>query len=244
VGENAGMTMRGLLVLLAVLNLGVAGWWLLRTEPAPETVEETASGIARLQLVSERPDLQPTLPPLPAPGDLAAEDGAPAATAALPAATETAPAAETCLRIGPFADPAALAAAQAVLQPYARRMRVLEQPAGNGRGWRVYLPAAADRATADANAQRIRAAGFNDLLVVADGAEANSVALGRFSTEARARQHAEALRAAGFEARAEPVGEARTTRWIELAATGSLDPAILRRIAVPVERRTIECATR
>lgn len=239
------MTMRGLLVLLVVLNLGVGGWWLFRTAPAPETVEEASSGIARLQLVSERPDLQPRLPPLPAPGDLSAEDGAPVATDAPVPPTEPAPAAETCLRIGPFADPAALAAAQAVLQPYARRMRVLEQPAaGNGRGWRVYLPAAADRAAADANAQKIRAAGFNDLLVVADGAEANSVALGRFSTEARARQHADALRAAGFDARAEPVGEVRTTRWIELAATGSLDPATLRRIAAPVERRTIECPTR
>ena len=57
-----------------------------------------------------------------------------------------------------------------------------------------------------------------DLVVVADGAEANSVALGRFSTEARARAHAEALQAAGFAAKAEALGETRSRYWLDLVA--------------------------
>jgi hypothetical protein len=232
------MTMRALIVLLAVLNLGVAAWWLFRPEPAPVAAEAAPSAVARLQLASERPGLRPAPAPQiptpdPAPGDNAAVE---------PAATEPA-AAERCLRFGPFADAAALDAARAALAPRALRLRPREEREGGGRGWRVHLPAAADRATADATAERLRAAGFSDLLVVADGAEANSIALGRFTSEARAQAHASALQAAGFAARAEALGEVRTTRWLELAVAAGTDPAALQRSVPAVRSRGIDCAT-
>lgn len=223
------MTMRGLIVLLAVLNLGVAAWWLFRAEPAPVAIEEdAASGLARLQLASERPDLRPRPAPTPT-----ADPTVDPAVAAAP---------ESCLRIGPYADAAAATNAQTALRPIVRRLRQREQRESDGRGWRVFLPAAADRAAADATATRIRAAGFEDLLVVADGAEANSIALGRFSTEARARQHVEALLKAGFPAQAQPLGEARATYWIELAVNGEADPASLRRVGGAGQARAIDCA--
>lgn len=232
------MTLRASIVLLAVLNLGVAAWWLLRPEAVPAPVVEAPSGIARLQLLSER------VGPAPAPVE---------ATAAQPDATETptppaAPAAaapavaERCYRFGPFADAAALATAQVALRPGALRLRTRETREGGGRGWRVYLPAAADRAAANANADRLKAAGFTDLLVVGDGAEANSVALGRFSSEPRAQQHAQALRAAGFAAKAEPLGEVRTSRWVDLAADEGFDTATARRASGAAQSRTIDCA--
>jgi hypothetical protein len=226
------MTMRALIVLLAVLNLGVAAWWLFRPEPAPAAADAAPSAVARLQLASERPDLRPVPAPQiptpdPAPGDNTAAE---------------LPAPERCLRFGPFADAAALEAARAALAPRALRLRSREEREGGGRGWRVYLPAAADRATADATAERLRASGFSDLLVVADGTEANSIALGRFTSEARAQAHATALQAAGFAARAEALGEARTTRWIELAVAADTDPAALQR-SVPAARSSrIDCA--
>jgi len=232
------MTLRASIVLLAVLNLGVAAWWLLRPEAVPAPVVEAPSGIARLQLLSER------VGPAPAPVE---------ATAAQPDVTETptppaAPAAaapavaERCYRFGPFADAAALATAQVALRPGALRLRTRETREGGGRGWRVYLPAAADRAAANANADRLKAAGFTDLLVVGDGAEANSVALGRFSSEPRAQQHAQALRAAGFAAKAEPLGEVRTSRWVDLAAGEGFDTATARRASGAAQSRTIDCA--
>ncbi|MFZ5635003.1 MAG: SPOR domain-containing protein [Pseudomonadota bacterium] len=225
------MTMRGLIVLLAVLNLGVAAWWLFRAEPAPMAVEEDgASGLARLQLAGERPELRPR----PAP--------TPAASPTVDPAAAAPPAPESCVRIGPYADAATATNAQTALRPIVGRLRLREQREGDGRGWRVFLPAAADRAAADATATRIRAAGFEDLLVVADGAEANSIALGRFSTEARARQHVEALLKAGFPAQAQPLGEARIVYWIELAVTGEADPASLRRLGGATQARAIDCA--
>lgn len=232
------MTMRALIVLLAVLNLGVAAWWLFRPEPAPVAAEAAPPAVARLQLASERPGLRPApAPQIPAP------DPAPGDNAAIEPATAEPAAADRCLRFGPFADAAALDAARAALAPRALRLRPREEREGGGRGWRVHLPAAADRATADATAERLRAAGFSDLLVVADGAEANSIALGRFTSEARAQAHASALQAAGFAARAEALGEVRTTRWLDLAVAAGTDPAALQRSVPAVRSRGIDCAT-
>ncbi len=230
------MTLRASIVLLAVLNLGVAAWWLLRPDTVPAAVVDPPSGIARLQLLSER------VGPAPAKVEAAAtkpdETEAPAAAAA-----EAPAAAERCYSFGPFADAATLATAQAALRPGALRLHTRETREGGGRGWRVYLPAAADRAAANANADKLKAAGFTDLLVVGDGTEANSVALGRFSSEPRAQQHAQALRAAGFEAaRAEPLGEVRIARWIDLAAAEGFDAAAARRASGATQSRATDCA--
>lgn len=230
------MTLRASLVLLVVLNLGVALWWGLRSDAPPAPAEEAPSGIARLQLLSERPGPRPAAPAVGTSTEAAATPVTPSAAAAA-AAT-----AERCFSAGPFADSTALEAARAALAPMTSRLRSREIRENGGRGWRVYLPAAADRATADASAQRLRAAGFNDLVVVADGTEANSVALGRFSTEARARAHATALNAAGFAARAEALGETRSRYWLDLMAGPGFDQNQARRAAGMAVRST-DCAT-
>ncbi|NOT88616.1 MAG: hypothetical protein HOP03_10570 [Lysobacter sp.] len=230
------MSLRALIVLLVVINLGITAWWLSRPDAAPTVIEDASSGIARLRLVSERPGPRPAPAPVAEatavpPEAKAAEDAAPPPTTP-----------ERCISLGPFADTAALATAQTALRPGALRLRTRETQAGGERGWRVYLPAAADRAAANANADKLKAAGFSDLLVVGDGAEANSIALGRFSGEARAQQHAAALRAAGFEAKAEALGEARTARWIDVALKADTDLAAARRSSGAAQSRTIDCA--
>ena len=47
------MLVRALVVLLLVLNVGVAAWWTLRTPPAPPSAVETPLGVAKLRLVRE-----------------------------------------------------------------------------------------------------------------------------------------------------------------------------------------------
>ncbi|PTT63317.1 SPOR domain-containing protein, partial [Stenotrophomonas sp. HMWF003] len=44
------MLTRALIVVLAILNLGVALWWMLRGEPAPAPPPPT-TGVAQLQLL-------------------------------------------------------------------------------------------------------------------------------------------------------------------------------------------------
>ena len=96
-GENGRMNLRALIVLLAVLNLGVAAWWLFRPDAAPVAAETAPSGIARLQLLSERPT-KPSQATPPAPEDTSAT-----------ARTEPPIVPERCFRFGPFADADALA---------------------------------------------------------------------------------------------------------------------------------------
>lgn len=236
------MTLRALIVLLAVLNLGVAAWWLLRPDAPPVAAEDAPSGIARLQLVSERPaNVRPA--PAAAPAEVSPAVSPPPAKVTSAVAEPVPPAAaERCIRFGPFADPQALASAQAALRPFALRLKPRTASRDSGRGWRVYLPAAADRAAATEAAAKLKAAGFNDLLVVTNGAEANSVALGRFSSEARAQQHAQALRAAGFEAKAEPLGEIRSEGWLDAAVAADADLAAARRASGAAQSRPVDCA--
>ncbi|KAA8995021.1 SPOR domain-containing protein [Stenotrophomonas cyclobalanopsidis] len=43
------MLTRALIVVLAILNVGVASWWLLRSEPSPATPPQPATGVAELR---------------------------------------------------------------------------------------------------------------------------------------------------------------------------------------------------
>lgn len=260
------MLTRALIVLLVVLNLGVAAWWIWRPEPAARALEDDLpTGIARLRLLQEaetgpagarrveppRDDAagsaavpETTAPamaqePVPAPPPDTAPpvtdpSGALASAAETPPVTEPAagaPPPARCYRIGPYPDELARTAALPALRPYAGTMRSSETRAAAGRGWRVIVPPAADADAAKAMAERIRAAGFTDYFVVGEGADANAIALGRFSSEDRARQHAATLAAAGFPARAESLGDTRPQYWVDIVALAEAQPAAIRRAA-------------
>lgn len=246
------MTMRGLILILVMLNLGAGAWWFWHTPPGAETeAPEPDSGIARLQLVTEAgsaPRARPAgtetaaaTPATPANHAPAPADAAQPAAQAVAEVTTPPPAAARCVRFGPFADAAALAAAETTLRPLVSQLRRSESPAASGRGWRVLLPPAADRAAAQAAADKLKAAGFSDSFIVGSGAEANSIALGRFSTEDRARAHADNLRRAGFEARAEPLGDASPQRWLDAVAEAGFDVAGARRRSGAALARDIAC---
>jgi len=234
------MFARSLIVLLVVLNAGVALWWLARGDAAPVPVETALpDGIARLQLVGEAgPAAEAAPSPVPAPPSATATDesaAAPAsdaASASLPAPVAdepAAPAAEAlqCYALGPFTDAGKLAAAQRALQPRVARLHVRQAPSTARADWRVWLPPQADHAAAQALVERITAAGFSDYYIVAAGEQANSIALGLYGSEASARRRQSALQAAGFaDVQAEAVGDAApATRWIDVASAAPLAAA-------------------
>lgn len=221
------MLTRALIVLLVVLNLGVASWWALR--PAPQAPGPAAvSNAPALRLLGE------------VPARARVESVAPVASIAAPAqpAVPEPAAVAHCMTFGPFSDTAALAHATDWLQPRVRKLRVRGASTG-GRGWRVWLPPLADRDTAQSMATRIAAAGFNDYYIVPTGDEANGIALGRFGSERTARQHAAALQAAGFPARAEALGA--TVRWIDVDAAATLDLAAARTQTRAPQARMLDC---
>jgi hypothetical protein len=247
------MLARALVVLLLVLNLGVAAWWTLRAPPPVAPAFVPPADVAQLQLVSEKrpvssaapvPAAAPSAPPVspstpPAAPVLAATPPSVPINGAAPASGVT-PA--RCYSVGPFADSAAASNAREVLMAVATRVVPREQrTGGNVRGWRVVLPAAASAEEATATTQRIAAAGFNDYFIVRQGAEANSIALGRYRNEEGARRRADSLVAAGFPARAEPLGDGRVSVWLDLVAKPEFDPSRAE-AAVQVPARPLDCA--
>lgn len=228
------MLLRALVVLLVILNLGVAAWWSLRGAPADVAVVDPAP--PTLQLVGERATGAPADPgssraqgagqgePIAADGASAAE--AVAASAIADAAPRPADPPQ-CAALGPFADGAARdAALQKIAAGVVRiaRREVEDAP----RGWRVWMAPLADRAAAGGMVARLLEAGFNDYYIIGDGAEANAIALGRFGSEAAARARAQALRTAGFEAAVAPIGNAQLRHWIDAMLADGDTPASLR----------------
>ena len=177
------MLPRAILVLLAVMNLGVALWW--ATHPAA-TVDgrtvELPAGVPELRLLAEAGPVPAAAPP-------------------------------RCHRFGPYSDEASLAAARDAAAGLASSVDVRTLPGTTPASWRVAAPPPEDGDSA-ALATRIGAAGFDDYMVVAEGAETGSIALGRFGTPEAAQRRRQALRDAGFDAQVHPVGG--NTDWLHV----------------------------
>lgn len=222
------MKQRALIVLLVVMNLGVAAWWVSRKPAVQEDRIAAPEGVPRLQLLQEAP--QRPRPATPTPG-------ASIATTAIPADAR-------CVSFGPFDNPALLRRAQERLQPQVLRATVRNEIRGAPRGWRVFAPRQASREAAQALADRMTAAGLDDLLVMPAGVDQDSVALGRFGSEDSARRRQAQVQAKGFaDVQVEPIGDVRTQGWIDVAAPAAFDAALAARdIAAP---RTVpaDCAS-
>ena len=259
------MHLRALIVLLAVMNLGVALWWALRPAPEPEPLPEPPAGASRLLLASEADPqaleaaalaAQSTAVETGAGGadgadetdaladaDPDAEDGSIAAAelAGSPPESTAATPELTCYRLGPWQQQAQVTAARATLQPRVQRIVQREVPVDPS-GWRVLLPPLASRDLAQATVARLEASGFNDHFIIGQGDEANAIALGRFTAEERARRHQAALGAAGFNVRVEPLGGGEPSLWLDVVAL-QLD-AEAARIATQAEQVSeIGCAS-
>ncbi len=238
------MLIRALIVLLIALNLGAAAWWLTRTAPPPAAPPETPPGAVRLQLLNEAAPANaaatPAVPPLEAAPPATEPAPAPVVVPALTAAESPPP---QCFSLGPFADTAAADAAIAKLGAQATRVRSREQPGRSASGYNVTLPPAADRAAAQALAQRIGAAGFDDYLIVSSGEQSNGIALGRYRSRDSAERRQAALQAAGFPAQLQPIGEEGAAEWwLELAAAPGVAGAQLQTLAAATRFRALDCA--
>lgn len=214
------MLIRALVVLLLVLNLGVALWWLARPSPAASAASaEPAPGLASLQLLSEA--------------------GAEPPVSTAPAA---APVVSQCLAFGPFVDAARASQAQSRLRARVLQLQPRHEYAGTPRSWKVLLPPAASMGAAEAAAQRVADAGFTDYFLVRDGDDARSVALGLYRGETTARERVTMLAAAGFEAVMEPVGAGPAEHWLDVGAAADFDPAAAQALVAAARVEPIDCA--
>lgn len=269
------MLTRALIVVLAILNLGVALWWMLRGEPAPAPPPPT-TGVAQLQLlpagaapapgsaVASAPapaldDVTPAVVPPPPP---TAPAKAPAPTAEAPAATAVAPAPAAapvatvaqppapvpaapaqCVSLGPFTDRAAAQAAQAKAGGTLRGARLREVADAGATRYRVVLPAAASREDAQATVKRIVAAGLSDYYIIANGEEANAIALGQYRNREGAERRMAALSAAGFNARLiASGGDGSAQWWLDATLAPPADASAARQRSGAAQQRSLDCA--
>ena len=199
------MILRGLVVFLVCLNLGVGLWWLMHREPVPASPPAVESGTGSLVLLGEA-----EAPPSPDLADIGAVPVPMPATAA-------------CLTLGPFATPAELRAAMNALTPLVARIQFREAASTALHGYRVYLPAAGSREEALATARQLAARGVRDYYVVTAGAQENTVSLGLFRDLGNAEKRRDELVALGVQ----PILEPRTTEgpewWIDFAAEPEFD---------------------
>ena len=235
------MLIRALIVLLIFLNLGAAAWWISRPTAPPPVLPEQPAGVARLQLLSESRATAQALPPTPGPAMAQPTEPAPAAT---PAAVVAATAAAQCFSVGPFDSDAMATAASARVAAQATRVRPRQVPGQRASGYNVLLPPLPDRESAQALAQRIGAAGFDDYLVVNGGAQANGIALGRYGSREGAERRQAALKAAGFDAQLQVIGDEGQSRWwLDLAAAEGIGGARFKDLAAASQLRPLDCAT-
>ena len=233
------MLIRALIVLLIVLNLGAAAWWISRPAAQPTVLPEQPAGVARLQLLGESRATTKATPPGPVPV------ATPTPAEAVPApivATTTATTAQ-CFSVGPFDSDDAATAASNRIAAQATRVRPREVPGQQASGYSVLLPPLPDREAAQALAQRIGAAGFDDYLVVNGGAQANGIALGRYGNREGAERRQSTLKAAGFDAQVQALGnEGPRQWWLDIIAIEGASAAQLKRSAAAAQSRSLDCA--
>jgi hypothetical protein len=197
--------LRAVLLLLVCMNVGVGLWWALHREPEYQPLPALEPGVSGLALLRET-----ERSPLPAAAEL---DAAPEPLADMP----------LCLSIGPFETPADLRAAMGRLMPEVGRIQFRELPATALRGYRVFLPAAANRAEALASARALAARGLRDYYVVTAGDQQNTVSLGLFRDLENARRRQAEVAALGYSATVEARTEQVPQWWVDIAAPVGFD---------------------
>jgi len=226
------MSIRALIVVLAILNAGVALWWAARPPAIPPSPPPaTDTGVAPLQLLLTPPPAAPSAPAASAP----APTDAPAAIAA-PAKPAVAATSQRCLSFGPYADQAGAEAARASAGNTLQSTHLREVPEASS--FRVMINAVGDRDAAQALIAKIKAAGLSDYYIVGNEAQ-HDVALGQYrNVEGAERRQAE-LAAAGFKAEVVPSGGGKGSRWWIDARTQA-DTAALRTLQAP-SQRSLDC---
>ncbi|MQP74509.1 SPOR domain-containing protein [Stenotrophomonas sp. MYb238] len=243
------MLIRFLIVALAILNLGVALWWMV-PRPTPALASEASeAGVATLELVPMDAPAATVPPPAPdvvalAPSTVASK-ASPETGKAVVATEPTVPSPtpERCSSFGPFDSQESAQSAVTALGADALRSHVREVPPKAATSFRVLIPPAPSREEAQAMVKRIADAGFNDYFIIAQGDDANAVALGQYRNREGAERRLAALTAAGFPARIVDNGAgAAVLWWLDAAHAGTVAATDLQKRSGAPQRQSLDCA--
>jgi hypothetical protein len=217
------MLPRVLVILLLVMNIGVAAWWFLRPEHEPRRFAPTEPAVAGLELLAE-----------------SEARGSVAEMAEAPQPIQ--PSADAvCQRIGPFLTQADLRRVIGALTPVVQRIQFRETRALARRGYWVYMPAQATRDAALATARELAARGLRDYYVVTAGDRENTISLGLFRELDNARKRQADVQGMGFSAELGERTEEIPQYWVDIAADPRFDWRAQLGGYAGVESSRIEC---
>lgn len=253
------MVIRFMIVVLAILNVGVALWWLAPKPAAAPEPARVEPGVATLELlphpqasgtVAQSADTLRAMPvkapetdPAVAVDVRAASPAGVAVPSSKPVPAPAPAVVRECLRLGPFAAEVEAKAALARLAGMAERSRLHAVPGKAASGYRVLIPAATSREEAQATVKRIVEAGFSDYFIIAQGDDANAIALGQYRNREGAERRLASLTAAGFAATLVPSGNETPARWwIDAALAAGTGAAAAMRQAGATQQQSLDCA--
>jgi hypothetical protein len=200
------MLPRALVLLLVVMNLGALAWWTLHADANPAPVATTQPNVPALVLLSE--------------SEIARQ---PATSEELVTAPDSTAITPRCETIGPFTTPADLRGAMNTLAPLVGRIQSRQATGTELNGYRVFVPALANREAALEAARQLAAKGKSDFYVVTSGDQENTISLGLFLDLSHATNRRDEIRALGFDARLEPRLDDAQQYWIDVAVASDFD---------------------
>jgi hypothetical protein len=203
------MLSRIVVLVLLVMNLGVALWWWLRPDAPTPQVTATEAGVPALRLLSEQ-----------AAGDDLPPDEAETVGPPKPL---TPPEARDCLQLGPWVTQIDMRRAMNVLTPVVNRIQFRETREVIRRGYRVFLTSPGSREEALAVARQLSARGLSDYYVVTAGDDQNSISLGLFRDENNANARLRQVRAQGFDGQLEPRNDELPQYWVDIDVDQGVD---------------------
>jgi cell division septation protein DedD len=199
------MTLRALIVMLVLANLGFAAWALLIDRPVEVAAARDISHLPTLVLVDD------AAPAAPA-ASSAANDVAAAPTVAAP----TTPV--HCVTVGPFADIAAAAAASALLQSRGFTPTQRDEAGPDLIAYSVYLDDVQSEAAATRVLQKLHSNGIADARVmpIATAAQALRVSVGLFNERKGAERRLKQVKNLGLSAAIAEQHQPQATYWVNI----------------------------
>ncbi len=201
------MSLRGFALMLLLLNLGLAVFWLLQPGPKAEALPPvTDPGIPPLTLLSEFDARQGISESVHNPVE--------------PAQRNTL----ACYSLGPYSTRSEARRALGVIRNDVERARIRQSEAMQTLGYWIYLPAVSTRAEALAQARQLSELGVRDYYVVTAGERMNTVSLGLFNVKENATRRLENMKQLGFDARMTIRKEKRPVYFVDYAHRPAQEP--------------------
>src|SRR5579885_3216752 len=252
------MNSRTFSLLLLLANVALFGW-LFNQQLYPSSDNLATSStplpadVPTLRLLSELPSPPPRRDlagetPGPEEGQTPEPSAPPVEPPPVPTiggaeAGETAPTAPACYTLGPFADETQRAQVRQSLAARLQSVRERGESSGPGRQW-VYLGPYPSTAAAEKEMTALKARGVEDLFVVRQGANKNTISLGLFKEKTSVTERIREMKALGYEAHVEARHETPPSYWLDVAVDAAqVSPAALQE-ALPgsAQTKVVDCA--